>query len=178
MSTVLKDLPYFEAKTVVLVRNQEVPIKAEQIVVWASLAEIDQREFRPATPRFPAILDTGYSHNFAIGEEHLVRWAGIQPGYLPKIGAIRVQGVIASLHGAGVWLHRNKPARRDESADGPPFCLELNQGIAVYPAGTPSAPRLPVLGLRGLKWARLHLTIDCENRRVRLRTPRRFWFFG
>ena len=61
--------------------------------------------------------------------------------------------------------------------DDRPFCLELDQGIMVYPAGSPNAPRLPVLGLRGLKWARLRLAIDCEHLRVGLRTPRRFWFF-
>jgi hypothetical protein len=101
-----------------------------------------------------------------------------QPGYLRKIGENRVHNVTASLHRADVWLHRNKLGRRDESEDGPPFCLELNQGIAVDPSGTPKAPRLPLLGLRGLKWARLRLSIDCEHRRVWLRTPRRFWFFG
>lgn len=132
----------------------------------------------PATPRFPAILDTGFSHNFGIREEHLIRWAGIQSGYLQKIGDVRVNNVIAALHEGDVWLHRNRPGQRDELEDGPPFCLVLSQGIVVYPAGTPSAPRLPVLGLRGLKWARLPLVINCEHRRVWLRTPRRFWFFG
>jgi hypothetical protein len=41
-----------------------------------------------------------------------------------------------------------------------------------------TAPRLPLLGLRGLQWSKLRLFIDCERRRVWLRTPRRFWFFG
>jgi hypothetical protein len=143
-----------------------------------SLAESEQREFTTATPRFPAVLDTGFSHNFGIREEHLIRWAGVQPGYLPKIGNVRVNNATASLHRADVWLHRNQPGKRDELGNGPPFFLELNHEIVVYPAGTLNAPRLPVLGLRGLKWARLHLCIDSEHRRVWLRTPRRFWFFG
>jgi hypothetical protein len=133
----------------------------------------------PSTPRFPAVLDTGFSHNFGIREEHLVRWAGIQPGYFRKIGDVHVSNVTVSLHLADVWVHRNQPGQRDEFADDPPFCLELAQGIVMYPAGSPDAPRLPVLGLRGLKWTGLHLSIESDHRRVWLRTPRRrFWFFG
>jgi len=178
MTTILRSLPYFDARTVVVVRNQEVSIKPHQIIVWVSLTESEQRESTTGTPRFPAVLDTGFSHNFGIREEHLIRWAGMQPGYLRKIGVVRVNNVTASLHGAHVWLHRNQPGKRDESGNEPPFSMELNQGIVVYPARALNAPRLPVLGLRGLKWARLHLSIDSEHRRVWLRTPRRFWFFG
>jgi hypothetical protein len=178
VSTILRGLPYFDAKTGAVVRNREDPIRPQQIVVWVSLAEIEQRQFLTGTPRFSAILDTGFSHNFGIREEHLNRWAGIQRGYLRRIGDIRVNNVTATLHDADVWLHRNQPGRRDELEDAPPFCLVISQGIVVYPAGSLTAPRLPVLGLRGLKWARLHLSIDCEHRRVWLRTPRRFWFFG
>jgi hypothetical protein len=42
----------------------------------------------------------------------------------------------------------------------------------------PSAPRLPLLGLRALEWSGLYLTIDGEHRRVGLRTRHRFWPFG
>src|SRR5262249_16695514 len=104
---------------------------------------------------FSRYLGQSCSHNFGIREEHLIRWAGIQPAYLRKIGDIRVNNITASLLSAGVWVHRDQPGRRDEWEDGPAFCLELSQGIAVYPVGTPTAPRLPVLGLRGLEWARL-----------------------
>ncbi len=176
MTTLLRDLPYFDSRTVVVVRNREVPVKPQQIVVWVSLAEIEQSELVSGTPRFPAILDTGFSHNFGIREEHLDQWAGMRPGYFRKIGDVRVNNVAAWLHQADIWLHRNRPGKRDEMRDDRPFCLELNQGIVVYPAESPNAPRLPVLGLRGLKWARLRLAIDCEHRRVGLRTPRRFWF--
>jgi hypothetical protein len=177
VTTILRGLPYFDARTVVVVRNREVPIKPQQIVIWVSLADIEQSELVSGTPRFPAILDTGCSHNFGIREEHLIQWAGLRPEYFRKIGDTRVNNVAVSLHHADVWLHRNEPGRRDEMRDDRPFCLELDQGIMVYPTGTPNAPRLPLLGLRGLKWARLQLAIDCEHRRVRLRTPRRYWFF-
>ena len=178
MTTILRSLPYFDTGTVIVVRNREEPVRPQQIVVWVSLAERGQREFPRGTPRFPAVLDTGFSHNFGIREEHLIRWAGIQPGYFERIGDVHVNDIAASRHDADIWVHRNQPRRRDEMADAPPFCLELSQGIVIYPPGSPNAPRLPVLGPRGLKWTGLHLSIDSEHLRVRLRTPRRFWFFG
>jgi hypothetical protein len=177
MTTILKDLPYFDARSVAAVRNRDVPIKSRQIVVWVSLAETEARAVMPGTPRFPAVLDTGFSHNFGIREEYLVPWAGIQPAYLRRIADVRVNKVPASLHEADVWLHRNRPGKRDETKDDRPFCLELNQGIVVYPAGSPDAPRLPILGLHGLEWTGLRLSIDSARRRVGLRTPRRFGFF-
>jgi hypothetical protein len=178
VTTILRGLPYFDAKSVVVVRNRAEAVKRQQIVVWVSLTESEQRELLRSPPRFPAVLDTGFSHNFGIREELLVRWAGIQLAYLSRIGDLRVNNVTVPRYDADVWLDRNQPGRRDELAGGPPFRLGLNQGIAVYPAGTPNAPRLPVLGLRGLKWTGLHLSFDCDHLRVRLRTPWRFWPFG
>jgi hypothetical protein len=175
LTTILRKLPYLETRSTVAIRNREEPIKPHQIVLWVSLAEIEQREFSRDTPRFPAILDTGFSHNFAIREDHLIRFAGIRPAYLRKIGDIRVNNTAASLHQADVWLHRNQPGKRDAVSNTPPFCLELGHGVIVYPAGAPDAPRLPVLGLRSMKWAGLHLAIDCERCQVGLRTPWRLW---
>jgi hypothetical protein len=97
--------------------------------------------------------------------------------YLDR-GLSIVNNVAASRHRAGVWLHRNRPGERDEIRDDRPFCLELNQGIVVYSEGSPNVPRLPILGLRGLKWTGLQLAIDGQDRRVGLRSPRRFWPFG
>jgi hypothetical protein len=178
VTTILRGLPYFNEKPVVVVRNRAEAVKRQQIVVWVSLAEIEERELLPDTPRFPAILDTGFSHNFGIREELLVRWAGIHPACFPRTGDLRVNNVTVSRYDADVWLYRNQSGQCAELEDDRPFRLALNQGIAVYPAGTPHAPRLPVLGLRALKWTGLHLSIDSDRLRVRLRTRRRFWPFG
>ena len=99
MTTILRDLPYFDARSVVVVRNRHVPIKPQQIVVWVSLAEIEQNELLPGTPRFPAILDTGCSHNFGIREEHLIQWAGLQSGAIsgrlamPALTMLRLRSI-------------------------------------------------------------------------------------
>jgi hypothetical protein len=153
-------------------------IKPTQIIIWASITDIDQNELDLATSRLPVVLDTGFSHNFAITEEHLTRWAGIDARYLKKLRDITIKGDVVPLHEAEVWLHPNRSGERDQFANQPPFRLQLESGIAIYPRGMRTAPRLPLLGLRGLEPSKLHLTIDCEHRRVWLRTPRRLWFFG
>jgi hypothetical protein len=178
VTTILRGLPYFDEKSAVVVRNRAEAVKRQQIVVWVSVAESEQGESLRGTPRFPAVLDTGFSHNFGIRAELLARWAGIQPAFFPRTGHLRVNDVTVPRYDADVWLDRNQPGKRDPLEDDPPFRLALNQGIAIYPAGTPTAPRLPVLGLRALKWTGLHLCIDSDNLRVWLRTRRWFWLFG
>jgi hypothetical protein len=178
MTTVLRKLPYFEKPTAVSVRGDRLVIKPYQIIVWVSLTPARQREWQPNIPRFPALLDTGFGHNFAIVEDQLLRWAGLHPRSLPLLGQARLSGLPVDLLSAGVWLHCNEGGQRDQFTDQPPFRLELQRGIAVYPRQTPNAPRLPLLGLRGLRRANLQLAIDCQACHVSLRTPRRFWLFG
>ena len=52
-------------------------VKPFQIVVMVSLSIGDVLE--PGGRRFPAILDTGLNHNFAIRREHLDRWTALRP---------------------------------------------------------------------------------------------------
>jgi hypothetical protein len=168
--TILRDLPYFDRRTTVVVRGQDEEVKPTQIIVWASITDVGREDFDPAAPRFPVILDTGLSHNFSIKEELLGRWGGLDRRSLRKLRDITIGGSAVPLHEAEVWLHRNHPGERDTIAERAPFPLQLESGIAVYPRGMPAAPRLPLLGLRGLQWSKLHLSIDCERRRVSLRT--------
>jgi hypothetical protein len=67
---------------------------------------------------------------------------------------------------------------RDEFAQASPYSLELGGGIAVFPDTMPIAPRLPLVGVRGLVQAKLHLSLDGRNCRVSIRTKKRFWFLG
>jgi hypothetical protein len=177
MPVILRDLPFFIRTTMAVFQGRHVSIKADQIIIWVGITEHDQREFHPALPFFPAILDPGHSHNFSIREEHLIRWAGLDPRSLAQSGTIRIEGDRLRLFRANLWLRSNARGERDRPADRTPFCLELDQGIAVYPPEMPHAPRLPLLGLRALRWANLHLTIDGRRRLVTLRTTPRYWFF-
>jgi hypothetical protein len=177
MATILRRFPFFETHTTAAVPGGRVTVRPFQIVVWVSLHPMGRSELPPVAPRFPVILDLGHSHNFSITEEHLLRWAGFAPSSLRTLGSIRITGRRVPLLAANVWIHRNQAGQRDAFANRPPFCVPLDSGIAVYPQGTPAVPRLPLLGLRGLRRADLQLHVDCCKCRVDLYTTRQFWLF-
>ncbi len=177
MPIILRDLPFSAAPKPVDFQGHHISIKADQIMVWVGLSEDEDAGFDPRRPVFPAILDTGHSHNFSIREDHLIRWAGLDPRSLSSLGDVRIGTDRVPLFKADVWLRPNARGKRDRPSGAEPFRLELRRGIAVYPSTMSSAPRLPLLGLRALCLARLHLTIDCDRCSVTLRTPRRFRLF-
>ncbi len=177
MPTILRRLPFFETHTRAPVPGGGVTIRPYQIIVWVSLYPMGRRELPPNAPRFPAILDLGHSHNFSITEEHLLAWAGFAPDTLRTLGSIRIAERRIPLLAANVWMHSNQPGHRDAFASRPPSCIQLDSGIAVYPHGTSSVPRLPLLGLRGLRRANLQLHVDCRKCLVGLHTARPFWPF-
>ncbi len=167
---ILRQLPFRETETTVSVAEAKVTIRAYQIIVWISLTRQKLVELDPDTPRFPAVLDTGNNHNFALQREHLAAWSGLDPSTLVGRGQIQVGNQVLPLVEANVWIHRNQPGERDTFSKRPPFCLELPEGIAVYPPGVSTVARLPILGLRALVRNGLHLTIDGKNHHVNLRT--------
>jgi len=174
---ILSDRPFFDAPTAIRFQGRHVSVKADQIIVWVGIIKIRQKYFHPSHPFFPAILDTGHNHNFSIREDHLIRWAGLDSRYLDMNREIRIAGEQLPVLVADVWLRPNERGKRDVPAEKMPFCLEIDRGIAVYPKEAPNALRLPLLGLRALRRAELHLTIDFRRRAVKLRTTRRFWLF-
>ncbi len=173
---ILNCLPYSAEPTTVSVRGETVRVRPYQIVVWVSLNLRQVVEWDPQAPRFPAILDTGHTHNFSIRVSQLVRWAGIRPGALRALGAMRERGRRVPLHAARLWLHTNVRGTREiDTRD--PFPLAIEEGIALYPDET--GPRLPVLGLRALTLNRLRSVVDGDRRYVTLRTALpRWWPFG
>ena len=160
MPFLVRNLPFFKTRTTVIVRGREVPVKADQIAVWMSLAEEGRDSLDPDQLRFPAILDTGHTHNFSIREQQLVEWAGLDSRLLAKLGEIRIGNDRLPLLAADAWLYPNLPGKREVASGRPPFCLELDEGIAVYPRAMTTAPRLPLLGLRALRLAGLRLVVD------------------
>jgi hypothetical protein len=179
MSAILQKLPFYDRPSAVQVRGQSISIHPDQLIVWVSLSEIGLPQLHPETPRMPAVLDTGCTHSFVIREQHLRDWAGIHPQYFPRLKSTRVYGAAAPQLAANLWLHANRPGHSEVDASRPPFRLETQPGIAVVPESVGAGrPRLPLIGLRALRWNRLLLTIDGDRRLVSLRTCRRRWFFG
>jgi hypothetical protein len=130
---ILRSLPFFSTRSSVVVQGREVPITADQIILWVSLTEGGKASLDRDSPRFPAILDTGHTHNFSIREEQLVEWSGLDPRVLTRLAEIRIGGDRLPLLEVDVWLHSNVAGKREVAADPAACCLELDAGIAVYP---------------------------------------------
>ena len=129
-----------------------------QIVVMVSIATKGVIALPADAPRFPAVLDTGNNHNFAIRHEQLDRWTGLSP---PKRGLVNVSGRTIPLYAANVWIH---------SDIGNPFRLRMEEGIVVYPPEVANPAGLPILGLRGLVRSGLRLLIAGKTKDVTIAT--------
>ncbi len=159
--TILDRLPIGEEPTSLFVGTELVTIKRYQIAVWISIND----EQRP----FPAVLDTGHSHNLSITESQLKSFAGISPAQLQFIGTTRLKGERLRQYRADVKIHRNRPGTmklREGS-----YRLTIDEGISLAPEGS---SRLPLLGLRSLVRSGLVMSIRGKQRVVSLKTPG--WF--
>lgn len=174
MPVLLQRTPISELPAEVVVRGQRVRIRRHQIVVWVTLTTPPLRGADPRVSPFPAILDTGYTHTFAIQERHLIEWAGLNPEALPVVGAAREQGRRIPLQSADVWVHANESGSRERLTGGAPFGVSAPEGIAVYPSAL-NFPRLPLLGLRAIAHNNLVLVVNGHRREATLRTARRWW---
>jgi hypothetical protein len=156
---ILDRLPYRETPSLQNFKEGTIEVRSYQIIVWVCLKKL----------LFPAVLDTGHSHNFSILERHLKNWAGAEG--LKQIGEIEVNQVRVPQYEADVWIHRNRRGTREPTNEA--FRLTMDQGIAVVPEGLSYAPRLPLLGLKALTRNNLKLLIDGKRREVNLKTG---WF--
>ena len=163
---ILSRLPFSEAHSEVSTPDGIAAVKPYQIIVMVSITTRSVAELDSGAPRIPAILDTGHNHYLAIRREQLDRWARLSGS---ERGQIRVGGVRLPLLPANVWIHPNLPGTR-ETAVRPPFKIEVEEGIAVYPSGVANPTRLPTLGLRGLARNSLKLVIDGKRCAVTLKT--------
>lgn len=159
--TILDRLPIGDEPTVLFVGSEPVTIKRYQIAAWISIND----ETRP----FPAVLDTGHSHNLSITEAQLKAFTGHSPARLDFIGTTRLKGERLRQYRADVRLHRNRPGTM-ELGEGS-YRLNLDEGISLAPEGS---CRLPLLGLRALVRSGLVMRIHGRRRVVTLKTPG--WF--
>jgi hypothetical protein len=150
MAVILRKLPFFDRFTTIEVHGRPYRVFPYQIVLWVSLGPVGRRELEPRTPRFPAILDTGFTDNFLIHRQQLGEFAGLEAESFRRYGEdLRAHGRQIPIHTANLWLHPNQKGERDVIANTTPLLLELHRGIGV--CGDPDHyPRLPLLGVRAL----------------------------
>ncbi len=157
---ILDGLPIYQEPALIEVRGEVYQVWKNQAIVWVSLDE--------ALAPFPAILDTGHSHNLSIARRHLERWG---PRDLRSIGQAKIASQLVPRYAAELFVHRNRPGQRELTGT---YRLKMDGGIAVVPDELPIAPRLPLLGIQTILGNRLQLLIDGDRRQVTLRTRR--WF--
>lgn len=182
MRTIIRHLPFGEPRSQLEVHGRSIPILPFQPVVWVSIVSVGAVPFDRRTPRLPAVLDLGFNGTFAIREEQLREWAGLDPRFFPRLRRTRLRGAPTDARLANLWLHPNVPHTRDAS-EGTPLRLELFKGMLVM--GRPDRasevdhrPHLPLLGVHALHRANLRLIVDCGPCRLSIRTTARSWFRG
>jgi hypothetical protein len=172
MPAILNRLPIPASDGLVFVGAEQVRLRADQIVVWVGLDVRDTLTANLQLPRFPALLDTGMNHYFALQERHLTEWAGVAFAQLDVVGRVRERGQVLWLRAASLFAFANIPGTSELSQQ-IPVRLAMPRGIVVYPNA--GFPRLPILGLRTILHNRLRLTISGDNRSATLRTRPLFW---
>ncbi len=153
---ILDRLPISDEPATIVVGSEAVTIKRFQIFAWVSI--------QTSSP-FPAILDTGHSHNFSITESQLAHWTGLGPGQLKLVGTTRLKGERLWQLRGDFRLHRNRPGTRELAEGSLP--LILTEGFTLAPEGS---SRLPLIGLRAIVSNGLVLRIDGKRRLVALRS--------
>jgi hypothetical protein len=150
--------PIPEAAIWVATPDGRAQILPYQIVVTVSIAANKAMQLPSVAPRFPAVLDTGNNHNFAMREEQFVQWTALK---LPKRGLVKIGATTIPLYAASVWIHPHS---------GDPVRLRTEEGIAIFPPDLANPARLPILGLRALVRSDLVIVIDGKNREVTIST--------
>jgi hypothetical protein len=177
MPVILNDQPIPSRDTVTFIGTEQIRVRADQIIVWVSLTVRNVLIGNPDMRRFPALLDTGMNHYFALQERHLEEWAGLRASDLVTVGSVRDRGQDLSLYAVSLFLFPIIAHNTDVDAGQVPIRMALPRGIAVYPTAG-AFPRLPLLGLKAILHNRLRLIVSGDRRRVTLRTPRRCWPFS
>jgi len=138
------------------------------LVVEVALVKRGEPELPPTPTWVPAIVDTGYSGEFAIAEDHLQLFGG--RGTFPFKGwctltYANAETGLGAIYDADIWIRSDDP-------QSPSFKLELNPGFVVpEPRRGPAGHRIPVVGVSCLSRAKVVLMVHYGKLRFRLRKP-------
>lgn len=97
MPVLLDRSPFGEHSSDVNFGSETVLIRADQVIVWVSLTPRRIPEPNPLAVTFPAVIDTGFSHSFAINERQLTEWSGLSLETLGVLVSVRDRGQRISL---------------------------------------------------------------------------------
>jgi hypothetical protein len=175
MPALIQRLPFGPARSelqLTVPLGNPVPLLTDQIVLWVSVAPLGD-ELPPDSPRFPAILDTGFNNGFLLQKSQLIGWAS--PGvyeHCDRSGVIlRSAGELIPLYYASVWVYPNIPGSRDPRPNGTPFYLDIPGGIALTPSGSRVTKSLPLIGTAAIRHSNLRVQIDGGRETVDIQVP-------
>ena len=157
---ILDRLPIFDEPALIHVHGDVYQVWKNQAIIWVSFAE--------TLVPFPAILDTGHSHNLSIARRHMELWGGSDA---KQIGHAQIAGHLVPRYASDLFVHRNLSGTRQLSGM---HRLKMDGGFAVVPDELPIAPRLPLLGIQTIRANKLRLLIDGNRWQVTLKTSS--WF--
>jgi len=157
---ILVRLPIYDEPALIDEQGEVYQVWKNQTIIWVSFAETQKH--------FPAILDTGHSHNLSVARRQLGEWGPLD---LKQIGQAKIAGHVVPRYSSDLFVHRNLPGTRQLSGT---HRLRMDGGFAVVPDDLPIAPRLPLLGIHIIIADKLRLLIDGERRQVTLKTSG--WF--
>jgi hypothetical protein len=100
MTAIVRKLPFFKRRTSWQVPSGTVPILPFQLALSVSVAHNKEHILHPLTPRFPAVLDTGFNSTVFLREEHLNQWAGLRREHLVQVGEMTARGKIVPVFSA------------------------------------------------------------------------------
>jgi hypothetical protein len=142
-----------------------VVLQANQVLLWVTFAPPTHSQKSPPHDalRWPALLDSGHTHNFSIREEQ----AGLTEPQIYHLLDEKRPLTVDDSHGGQVsvprllgnlWLHSSWRGHRR------PYRIHLgNSGIAFYrTSGVVSGPRLPLLGIGALCAGRMGIQVMCH----------------
>ena len=178
MPQLIRNLPFgppAPGESLQLPDGTSLPVRRDAIIVWVSVTAIDQLTLPPDSPRFPAVVDTGFNDSFLMQFAQLVAWGppGIRTSLFRNGSALRVAGELIDLWEAAVWLHPNRAGTREPDAAGTPFALDLPNGIALSPPGSQAGRELPLLGMLAIRFSNLRVEIDGQRELVNIFVPTR-----
>jgi hypothetical protein len=156
------------------VNGQTITLPPFALVVDFCLTPRARTDAPPDECWFPAVIDTGNTHNFSIRAAHFLPAALCPLTAFPQIDEIPLRYAsglqeIRPLHDGDLWV-------RSPVAATPPLHIELTEGFFYYEDG---GPPYPILGTNALRAAGLCLSVDYEGRRASLTRggPLRFGAF-
>jgi hypothetical protein len=169
---ILDRLPMLPNSNIIRFGQHQASFHRNSIIVWISVALRSEQDPKRISPPFPALLDSGNNCEAYLHENHLTRWAGIEPASLPELGFKKLNKIEVSFRDADIWIHPNVPGRIERSTRREPFRLPLDDGMAVGPsrADQTNFPRVPLIGFSALFNNGLDYWFDSKSGHSYLRT--------